>query len=521
MTLWQEQRERQGTTPATAGQPRSRREARDAERRANETGDLSGVHPSQVYDLNSSGNIWDTLSRRAASQLTDAATEAERRTGRRVTDADAPAEPLSYIAQGRPQVPTYDSRRPSIPGAYQQRSFAPEPILPEAEDTRTRPTSRIDSILGAATPSAAVPSAAVSSAAPRLLADEEPVADLSASLDHTMTRRALRAMRETGQVPSLAPVSANAWMPAWEPTIAPAAEELAGTAFSSYTDSATVEMSAVDRAAVEAEVPVTFTPELVDDEPGLDTVLMDRVQPELSPLPKAFVAPLAEPLPKASVPPRVEPMPAPAARTFTEVPSAPMPGLQGFEALIAQASAGLEGPDAPATGPQPQMARQERPYTPPAGHWSVQAQYKDDEELPFEGMLGRSVGTSSGSTNALIMSKDPHPNLFSAVNSTGEIMITGSLDLPRILSSTGAPSEQYDSSEIDRLFEASQEEHHTADVAPVRAARAVSTHTSTRSVVSPRKSRGAMLPTVLAITAALMALGVVGLLFAGYVLRIF
>jgi len=219
---------------------------------------------------------------------------------------------------------------------------------------------------------------------------------------------------------------------------------------------------------------------------------------------------------------RLIPMPAPAAGTFTDVPVAPMSGLMGFEALIAQASAGFDPSDV-ATGPQPQPqpVRQERPYTPPTGHWSAQAQYKDDEELPFEGMLRRNVGTSSGSTNALIMSRDPHPDLFSAVNGTGEVMITGSLDLPRILSSTGAPSEQYDSSEIDRLFEASQEEHHTADVAPVRAARAVSTHTSTRSVVSPRKRRGAMLPTVLAITAALMALGVVGLLFAGYVLRIF
>src|SRR4051794_1493202 len=147
MTLWQEQRERQGTTPAQAERPLSRRAARDAERRANETADHSDLHPSDVYDLNSSGNIWDTLSRRAASQLTDAATEAERRTGRRSSGEERSAEPQSYLTQGRPQVPTYDSRRPSIPGAFQQRSFTPEPILPEAEDTRTRPTSRIDLIL--------------------------------------------------------------------------------------------------------------------------------------------------------------------------------------------------------------------------------------------------------------------------------------------------------------------------------------------------------------------------------------
>src|SRR3954452_1655908 len=229
MTLWQEQRERQGTTSANTGPPRSRREARDAERRANETGDLSGVHPSNVYDMDSSGNIWDTLSRRAASQLTDAATEAERRTGRRTSGDERPAEPLSYLTQGRPQVPTYDSRRPSIPGAYQQRSFAPEPILPEAEDTRTRPASRIDLILAAAE----------SSAAPALVADESPVADFSESLDHTMTRRALRAMRETGQVPFIASAG-DGFGGAWEP--AAAAGKLAGTAFSSYTDPATVEV---------------------------------------------------------------------------------------------------------------------------------------------------------------------------------------------------------------------------------------------------------------------------------------
>ncbi|WP_210481009.1 hypothetical protein [Naasia sp. SYSU D00948] len=516
MTMWQEQqRERPGTASASAGQHRSRREARDAERRANETGDLSNVHPSGVVDFNSSGNIWDTLSRRAASQLTEAATEAERRTGRRVSDMGSPVEPFSHSTPGRPQVPTYDARRPAVPTygsglGTQRRSFAPEPVVPEAEDTRTRPTSRIDSILGYSG----------ATGAPRLLADEAPATDLSASLDHTMTRRELRALRETGQAPSFAPVSSRqtgAWMPAWEPQAAPvapaapapvvpapAAAELAGTAFSAYTDTATVEMSAVDRASLEAEVPVTLT----SDEPGQDTVLMDTPAATFS-LPTPAKSPAAR---------RHEPMAAPGAFTPpSSAPAAPVDGLQGFEALIAQASIGFDAPT-PATGPQPQ--RQEAPSA-PAGHWSAQTRYKDDDELPFGSMLSRNVGSSSGSTNALIMPKDPQPDLLSAVNSTGEIFITGSLDLPRILSSTGAPSDHYDSSEIDRLFEASQEEHQTNEVSPVRAARAVATHTSTRSVVAPRKRHGAMLPTVLAITAALMAVGVVGLLFAGYVLRIF
>ncbi|BDZ46577.1 hypothetical protein [Naasia aerilata] len=524
MTLWQEHRGRPGTAPDSSDQPKSRREARDAERRASETGDLSGVHPSGVYDLNSSGNIWDTLSRRAASQLTEAATEAERRTGRR-SDTDHPSEPVTYITQGRPQVPTYEARRPAQPtqqardAGFQPRNFAPY------EDTRTRPTSRIDDLLS-----------------------QEPVASDPAgqdmSMDHTLTRRELR-QRETGSAPRLSQDGASgAWMPTWEPTpqpkaapafrapaapafqapAAPApASELAGSAFAPYNDVSTVEMAAIDRAALAADAPVKMTPEPQFEEPDVSTVAMDRI------------APIIE-VPRSAQPVRAEPLPAPAAGTFTTPPAPtapPLAGLSGFEALIAQASQSVDAPSVPATGPQPQMfrqpepvrqpepqpVRQERPFTPPAGHWSVQAAEPDDQ-LPFPG-LTRNVASTSGNTNALIMPNDPQPDLFSAVNSTGEIFITGSLDLPRILSSTGAPSDQYDSSEIDRLFEASQDDHHTADVAPVRAARAVSTHTSTRSVVSPRKRRGGMLPTVLAITAAVMAIGVIGLLFAGYVLRIF
>lgn len=199
----------------------------------------------------------------------------------------------------------------------------------------------------------------------------------------------------------------------------------------------------------------------------------------------------------------------------------PLTGLQGFEALIAQASAGRQARSVPATAPLrvPQEARVERPFTPPVGHWSLPTQ-EEDGASPFSGLLSRNVATPGGSTNALIMPHDPQPSLLQAVNSTGEILVTGSLDLPRSLSATGAPSENYDSSEIDRLFEAAHDEH-PSDVVPVRASRAVSGHTSTRSVVGPRRRGGGTLPTVLAITAALMAIGVIGLLFGGYVLRIF
>jgi hypothetical protein len=60
-----------------------------------------------------------------------------------------------------------------------------------------------------------------------------------------------------------------------------------------------------------------------------------------------------------------------------------------------------------------------------------------------------------------------------------------------------------------------------SDVAPVSASRAVSSHTSTRGVMTAPKKEIAWLPTVLAITAAALALGVVALFVGAFVFRIF
>jgi len=58
-------------------------------------------------------------------------------------------------------------------------------------------------------------------------------------------------------------------------------------------------------------------------------------------------------------------------------------------------------------------------------------------------------------------------------------------------------------------------------VQPVRASRAISTHTSTRGVIAPPKKRGNTLPVILMVTAGVLAVGVIGLLVAAYVLKVF
>ena len=78
-----------------------------------------------------------------------------------------------------------------------------------------------------------------------------------------------------------------------------------------------------------------------------------------------------------------------------------------------------------------------------------------------------------------------------------------------------------DSSDLDRLLDSEENEFNTSEVAPIRASRAISTHTSTRGVIAPPKKRGGRLPVVLMVTAGVLAVGVIGLLVAAYVLNVF
>jgi hypothetical protein len=190
-------------------------------------------------------------------------------------------------------------------------------------------------------------------------------------------------------------------------------------------------------------------------------------------------------------------------------PPSEVTDLAGFEALIRRARSGQ-----PQGAPEPMFKQAEQPRQ--ALPWADD----EDDAQDYTGLLGRPVQGSNGSANALILSGDPQPDLTQAVNSTGDIFITGSLNLSRSLAQTGATAEHYDSLDIDRLFEASQDEP-AAGVAPVRASRAVSGTGSTRAIIGARRARGNVLPTVLAIIAGAMAVGVVTLLVGSWVLKLF
>jgi hypothetical protein len=109
----------------------------------------------------------------------------------------------------------------------------------------------------------------------------------------------------------------------------------------------------------------------------------------------------------------------------------------------------------------------------------------------------------------------------SPISNTGEIMITGSFDLPRSLGSTGAHPNLFDSSEMDHMIDPLDADQPGGDSAPVSASRAVSTHVSTRGMLTPPKMQRASRPMILVITTAILAVSVLALFVTGYLLGIF
>lgn len=163
-------------------------------------------------------------------------------------------------------------------------------------------------------------------------------------------------------------------------------------------------------------------------------------------------------------------------------------------------------------------------YTVPTGHWSTQSSTNDDSEL--DGVaLSRNIAVTGGAVTAshLVISSVPTVNdLLLPFSPTGEIMITGTIDLPASLGSTGAHPARYDHSDVDALLEASDREDSNVDSAPVRAIRAVSTHTSSRGLIgSGKPPRSSRLPMVLAVSTAAVAAVVVVLFVAGFMLHMF
>jgi hypothetical protein len=218
---------------------------------------------------------------------------------------------------------------------------------------------------------------------------------------------------------------------------------------------------------------------------------------EAAPGPQPAVAPVPIPTNAAAATPAVFPLSLDAEDDDTNEVPLPEPATEA-----PKVPAAFQRP----TEPKPVTTA----FAPPAGHWSQQAHDSNDSEVHDAETGTRRVAVTN--TNAIILPNSALADPTGALNATGEVILTGSIDLPASLSSTGS-HRPIDGAEVDRLLE-QQDEQPDTDASPVRASRAVSSHTSTRQVVlaaaKPKESRT---PLILGVT-----VGAVGLAAAGVII---
>ena len=281
------------------------------------------------------------------------------------------------------------------------------------------------------------------------------------------------------------------------------------------------------RAEATPEGPATRSEALDPADPlaflGVQPIASDRVD---LPAPGAWAPPTAErsswapsgaaPVPVAPVPEAPVPEDAadPTAEEIVVEPESPDPSVTDGDVHPVL----LDAEPVPAERVQHAEAVESSAGEPPVGHWTRQAQADDDQ-----GTYPRDVGGGHGvvTTNALVLPSIPQQDLSGPLANTGEVLVTGSIDLPRSLSSTGAHPTQLDESRLDHELDPGDEQVVSADSQPIRAIRAVSTHTSTRGMMLNTKPRGNRSLTVLIIVTAALAVGVGVVLVVGLLNRAF
>ena len=354
-----------------------------------------------------------------------------------------------------------------------------------------------------------------------------------ATMNHTLTRRELRELRaaQEAEAPALRlPEPIDALLnsgPIELPTLAPppGQSQALAEAMAEF-DLLTRARREAEAQARDAQVASLQAPAVSPEPVAVEAVQQEAVQPEpVEPEPIQAEPIQAEPV--QVVPALVEPAPPPMTAPV------PLPPPFDIEPLYATPSApeaaAPQAPEAVETFPQTPPSAIGAPADPvflepekapsrrPTGHWSVQAESTDDD-LPFENTLSRTVGTGTSAitTSALVLPSVPQASdLTRPLNSTGEILVTGSIDLPRSLGSTGAHPHRVDNSDYEDDPLDSQVS--SPDSAPVRAIRAVSTHTSTRGVIESKRPQSNRLLTGIIIAASVLVVGVVGLLVFAFI----
>ncbi|MBF4607191.1 hypothetical protein [Curtobacterium sp. VKM Ac-1393] len=325
--------------------------------------------------------------------------------------------------------------------------------------------------------------------APRAGDDDRPRAEIPTVLDDAAVAQATEADGSPDALEPLDEAAAHAEEPRrHRSTWSPPAEGESAEGESAEGESAEGESADVDQA---------------DD----DETSVDHADPAAAPTEVVDVqAPVVAPLPVVADPAASTPAVFPLSLDPEDDPE----DDDTNEVTIPE-PASAAAPTVPAAFQRPSEPKPlTTTFEPPVGHWSQQAHDSNDAEVHDDSTGTRRIAVTD--TNAIILPNSALADPTGALNATGEVILTGSIDLPASLSSTGS-HRPIDGAEVDRLLE-QQDEQPETDASPVRASRAVSSHTSTRQVVlaaaKPKESRT---PLILGVT-----VGAVGLAAAGVII---
>lgn len=535
--------------------PQSRRAARNSER-------AESAHTPTPFEA--AAEMWDTNSRRAAG-LTPAAPRADApATGRRAAPAPS-GEPLGYVTQQRAADPAAVSSAPAPTGpgaptgvASPAPQFRPRGTTPQPTDSAPSPPQAVDAAPTAALPVADQPRyrlrdyspdgtgrRAAPSPAPEWTQPYDPTLLEDADLSYRTERRAPVTPQPVSEVPAQFLPSGPGPV---EAVSAPTAQDVPA-AIVPDSGTSTPERTLTRRemrALVEAEQADAASGPLplVAPEPKPTTGLTNAIS-EFDALMARAAA--AAPMPvEAPVPPSTWQAEAPAERIAPEaptsapeysIPQTPVPQpVQPPQDIVSAPAAPASAPPSEPMWPvfddvltAPELAPQARTEQPsaapseavtddrsrldaraprPSGHWAAQLDADGDEIM--ETTVNRTIGAGTVTTNALVLPTTPDTDIRGPLTSTGEILLTGSIDLPASLASTGVTS-RIENSGMDHLFETHDAEVVSTDSKPVSAIRAVSTQSGSGLSHAP-KSRGNRALTALLIAAVGMGVVVVGLL---------
>ena len=140
-----------------------------------------------------------------------------------------------------------------------------------------------------------------------------------------------------------------------------------------------------------------------------------------------------------------------------------------------------------------------------------------DAAPSFDELVTRSSSGSVATPNALILSQSPNGGpIVAPVAATGEVLITGSFNLPEGLGSTGHAPGTADGKEVDAVLVDGELPAHSSPT-PIAASAAVSTVKTPGEIIKPpAPEKGGKLMLTLAITAGALALALVGVLILAF-----